>query len=355
LEKSKLAEDLMKLRFLLCGSSILFLLAVSGLAAPQSVEAPSRRFEFTYHCAIQNIPRGAHLVRVWIPLASSDAHQSATIRKISASVPTRLTRSARSGNRMLYAEFRRPGLSTAEFTISYDVTRKKYSEGNYASLMRYNEDPAPWSPALERFLEPDRLIPTGGIIREISDSQTRAKEGEVNKAYALYNYVFHTMRYDKSGSGWGRGDALWACDAHHGNCTDFHSLFIALARAQNIPARFSIGFPLPRDSSRGSIPGYHCWAEFYVHGLGWVPVDISEAWLTPSLHDFFFGTLDANRVRFSTGRDLTLTPKQAGPPVNYFVYPYVEVDGRPFTSVQKQFTFHDLGASAVRQSPGKGR
>jgi transglutaminase-like putative cysteine protease len=337
----------MKLRSALCASLILFLLACSALAAPESVEAPSRSFEFTYHCAIRQIPPNAHLVRIWIPVASSDAHQSVTIRKISASVAIHLTRNARSGNRMLYAEIRHPKVSTAEFTIKYDVTRREYSEGSYASLMRYNQDPEPLNPALVSFLEPDRLVPTGGIIKEIAYTQTRGRQGEINKAYSLYNYVFHTMRYDKSGTGWGRGDALWACDAHHGNCTDFHSLFIALARSQKIPARFSIGFPLPRDSSEGSISGYHCWAEFYVHGLGWVPVDISEAWLTPSLHDFYFGSLDASRVRFSGGRDLTLTPKQAGPPVNYFVYPYVEVDGRPLTSMQNKFTFYDLARSVT--------
>jgi transglutaminase-like putative cysteine protease len=332
----------MRFRCGLWALPILLLAAASAVAAPQSVEAPSRHFEFTYYCAIQRVPPGAHLVRVWIPVASSDAHQSVTIRRISASVPTRLTRSTPSGNRMLYAQFRLSQHSAAKFTIIYDVTRRKYSDGDYARLMRYNQDPSSWSPSLETYLQPNRLVPTDGIIKEISDAETRGEQGEISKAYSLYNYVFHTMRYDKSGSGWGRGDALWACDAHHGNCTDFHSLFMALARSQNIPARFSIGFPLPRDSSQGSIPGYHCWAEFYVHGLGWVPVDISEAWLTPSLHDFFFGSLDDNRVQFSTGRDLTLVPKQAGPPVNFFVYPYAEVDGRPFASIQKKFTFRDL-------------
>ncbi len=195
-------------------------------------------------------------------------------------------------------------------------------------------------------LQPDRLVPVTGLIKQIADREADTEQGEIAKAYALCNYVFHTMRYDKSGVGWGRGDALWACDAHHGNCTDFHSLFIALARSERIPARFAIGFPLPPGVSRGTIPGYHCWAEFYVRHVGWTPVDISEAWLTPSRHDFYFGSLDANRVRFSLGRDLTLNPKQQGPPVNFFVYPYVEIDGHPFTSVTKEFRFRDVGEEA---------
>jgi len=37
--------------------------------------------------------------------------------------------------------------------------------------------------------------------------------------------------------GWGRGDAKWACDAKFGNCTDFHSYFMGLARSKGPPAR----------------------------------------------------------------------------------------------------------------------
>jgi transglutaminase-like putative cysteine protease len=161
----------------------------------------------------------------------------------------------------------------------------------------------------------------------------------VAKAKAAYDYLFTTMRYDKAGSGWGRGDAVWACDAKHGNCTDFHSPFIGMLRADGIPARFDIGFPLPDNKDQGDIPGYHCWAEFYATKIGWVPVDISEAWKAKEKQDYFFGTVDANRVQFSTGRDITLSPKQSGPALNYFVYPYVEVDGKPYDKLDKQFSF----------------
>ncbi len=76
-------------------------------------------------------------------------------------------------------------------------------------------------------------------------SHAEGKTQPLDKARAIYDYVFTTMRYDKTGTGWGHGDVLYACDAKKGNCTDFHSLFIAMARSQGIPGRFEIGFPLP--------------------------------------------------------------------------------------------------------------
>jgi transglutaminase-like putative cysteine protease len=152
------------------------------------------------------------------------------------------------------------------------------------------------------------------------------------------------MEYKKEGKGWGRGDAEWACDSRFGNCTDFHSLFISLARSEKIPAKFEIGFPLPPQRGKGEIPGYHCWAWFLPDGKGWVPVDISEANRNPKMRDYYFGNLTENRVTFSTGRDINLLPAQDGPPLNYFIYPYVEVGGRPYPAdkVERQFSYEDV-------------
>ena len=105
-----------------------------------------------------------------------------------------------------------------------------------------------------------------------------------------------------------------------------------------------MGFPLPETVQEGSIPGYHCWAEFYVSGPGWVPVDISDANKDPKRKEYFFGHLSPDRVAFSTGRDLTLVPKQDGPPLNFLVYPYVEVGGKPYPQekVERHFRYEDL-------------
>src|SRR5258708_40263848 len=110
------------------------------------------------------------------------------------------------------------------------------------------------------------------------------------------------MGYGKSGEGWGRGDAMWACDSKRGNGTDFHSVLIGTMRSSGIPARFEIGFPLRENRNEGDIPGYHyCWAEFYVEGIGWVPVDASEVSKNPPKRDYFFAAVDADRVMSTYG------------------------------------------------------
>jgi transglutaminase-like putative cysteine protease len=169
-------------------------------------------------------------------------------------------------------------------------------------------------------------VPLDGVIAELSAQETRGIQDPLEKARAIYNYVIATMRYDKSGTGWGNGDAIWACTAKRGNCTDFHSLFIGMMRAAAIPARFEIGFPLPADQHDGAVAGYHCWAQFYVEPYGWIPVDASEAWKHPEKKNYFFGAHDDNRLQFTVGRDIRLDPPQRGDPLNYFIYPYAELD-----------------------------
>ena len=163
----------------------------------------------------------------------------------------------------------------------------------------------------------------------------------------IYDVVNKHMRYSKVGTGWGQGDSVWACDSGFGNCSDFHSLFISIARAEGIPAKFEMGFPLPEKRGEGEIVGYHCWAKFRPEGKDWVPVDISEANKNPRLKDYYFGNLSENRVTFTTGRDLELVPRQKGGALNFFIYPYVEVDGQMLGAdqVRGKYTFRDLEES----------
>ncbi len=313
---------------------------------------PNRKFRFTYSFTVKDIPAGTKLIRIWVPVAHTDEHQTVRLVNVKSPVPTRMTEDAEYGNQILYAEIHNPVQTSLDFSLLYEVNRREYSRGDYKQLETKDTKPGVVPASMERYLQPDKLIPIDGKIKELAIQVTGSKPDTVDKAKAAYDYLFTTMKYDKSGTGWGRGDAVWACDAKHGNCTDFHSPFIGMMRADNIPARFDIGFPLPENKDRGDIAGYHCWAEFFARNIGWVPVDISEAWKAKEKSDYFFGTVDANRVQFSTGRDITLSPKQDAGPINYFVYPYVEVDGKTYDSLNKQFSFEEMSGAENTATSG---
>src|SRR5581483_2308349 len=303
----------------------------------------SRHFTFHYAFTVKNVDSGKK-VRVWIPLAQTDSFQEVKVLSFKGDLPLKKMREFKHGNEILYADVEKAAQPEFHFDVEYDVVR--HERIAFATPPRITKTAlTPQERQLD--LQPDALVPTSGLPADLAKQVTRGKSDPVEKARAIYDYVFATMKYDKTGTGWGRGDVLYACDAKKGNCTDFHSLFIAMARSQQIPSRFEIGFPLPADKHSGEIAGYHCWAEFFEPRTGWVPIDISEAWKHQEKKDYFFGAHDANRIQFTMGRDLELSPSQAGKPLNYFVYPYVEVAGQEFPNVALAFSFADEGAQTA--------
>ncbi|MHB8503995.1 MAG: transglutaminase-like domain-containing protein [Candidatus Acidiferrales bacterium] len=305
-------------------------------------EAVTRSFEFTYQVHFPATENPAGPVRLWIPLPQPDGYQDLSFLHIDSSVAHSESRDPEYNDS--FAVFK-PTVQQAaagfDVTLCFTATRHEHKvalDGASKSVSVSSSS----DPMLHRYLQPDKLVPLNGVISELAKEHTAGDITQLEKARHIYEYVVSTMRYDKSGHGWGRGDAVWACTSKRGNCTDFHSLFIGMMRTSGIPARFEIGFPLPEGKTEGDIAGYHCWAEFYLVGVGWVPVDASEAWQFPAKHDYFFGAHDVNRVFFTYGRDIHLSADQKGDPLNYFIYPYAEVNGQPVKNMQTHFSFRDV-------------
>ena len=268
-------------------------------------------FEFVYRAKIPLIEKSALL---WIPVATSDAFQEVVLIDIESPLSGQTITDRDFGNRLLYFKLDKKHTGS-EIVLRYQVKRREKSPYVSSEI------------ELANYLRPERLTPFHLEFKRLAEKEIDSKMGQQAKARALYEHVLRRMRYDKSGIGWGRGDALYACDVKTGNCTDFHAYFIALSRSVGIPARFSIGATIPTGKDEGPVGGYHCWAEFYADGK-WFPIDISEAWKTPSLANYYFGNQPANRIEFTRGRDLIVTPSPSSGPINFLIYPILEVQGR---------------------------
>jgi transglutaminase-like putative cysteine protease len=75
-----------------------------------------------------------------------------------------------------------------------------------------------------------------------------------------------------------------------GVCQDHAHVFIAAARAMEVPARYVSGYLMMDD--RVDQEATHAWAEAFVEGLGWVGFDVANQ-ISP----------DPRYVRVATGRD----------------------------------------------------
>ena len=301
----------------------ILLLAATAFAAERKIIRDVDRFELIYELRLPQLMKPGTM---WIPLARTDAHQKFQVLAIESSVAWRKTRDAKHENELLILQPRSSD-SGERVRIRYQVTRLE--------KMPHAESGDP-----QQHLKPEKLVPLNIRFTDIANEVTKGIAGDRARGKAIYRHVLTHMKYSKAGKGWGRGDALYACDARKGNCTDFHAYFIALCRAAKIPARFAIGFMIPADCDAGAIGGYHCWAEFYANSK-WVPLDISEADKHPELADYYFGHHPANRLELSRGRDIVVQPAPKAGPFNYCFGPHLEVDGNT-VPVKATFKFKRL-------------
>ncbi len=137
------------------------------------------------------------------------------------------------------------------------------------------------------------LAPTENIqsdapeIRELARKIVSGTSDDFKKVAKLAIWVNRNVKYDERYATENK-DALWVLKHRRGVCAEFTTLFIALARAVGIPAKYSYVYALGKNGWES-----HAIAEVYIYGR-WIPVDV--LWLE-------IGNLDATHVYFSSYRD----------------------------------------------------
>lgn len=296
---------------------------------------------------IKDVPKGARAIDLWLPVASDTDGQRVTRTKVNWPNGGMIATEPKYGNRIYHVRFEAPfdNLIKSEklgAELSYDIERTEIvvPEAKEVAQSAPQKDPKDFFP----YLQPNSLIPITGRIETIAQGLNLENDGPILAARKIYDYLIDEMTYDWQADGAGEGDVLWACDSKTGDCTDYHSMFLALCRNRGIPADHEFGFPIRSPRESGRIPSYHCWGRFYVEGVGWIPIDASEADKHPELRAYNFGSQADNLMKFTHGRDVVLEPPQQGPPINYFIHPYVEIDGKKHDGIDYTVRYKNLTA-----------
>jgi transglutaminase-like putative cysteine protease len=284
----------------------------------------------------------AESVRLWIPYPVSNDNQKIENVSINGNYKYNgIHREAENGNMILYAEWYNPQ-DFPRLNFSYDIWRSEVFLKNFSA----EEGVLPID--VEKFLVPTILGPTDGIVKENADEITEGLTTILSKSTAIYDYLIENGERDPNLNFCGEGDVCELLQILKGKCVDFSSVFVALSRSSGVSAREILG---TRISKNGDITGaYHCRAEFYLPNYGWVPVDpsdVAKLMLNEDLdiddpkvveaRDYYFGAQTETYVDLSTGRDITLNPEQHAGPLNYFMYPYAEVNGEPLDFISQEY------------------
>ncbi|MCG6930265.1 MAG: transglutaminase domain-containing protein [Desulfofustis sp.] len=308
----------------------IFMLLLASLAS--GAQHRSGTVTLTVDLSRQPIGKEA---RLWVPYPVSDARQViSNIRVEGDFAVSAVYTDQENGTPILYAHWPEEAASRT-LVMSFTVDRQEIRQTDLPAV-----EP-PWNPSdYAQYLKSTSLGPVDGPVKLLADSIVADKKTVLEKARAIYDWTVDNMYRDPETIGCGTGDVCLLLQKPGGKCTDISSVFVALSRAAGIPARELFSIRLGKAADEDISTWQHCWAEFFLPGYGWVtvdPADVRKAMLVENLEldndktrayrEFFWGGADPYRVVIAQGRDVVLNPRQAGPPLNTFGYPYAEVGG----------------------------
>lgn len=300
----------------------------------------NRRFNVAFDFDLSHVTRAQ--TALWVPLPPSNDFQSVGAFAIEAYGKEYTISSSNSyGANALYIKWDKEEQKKLTVSFLAQTSPLKNPLKPRGAEYRLND-------YIKSFTKPTRHVQTDGIVSEISNKISANKKDPIAKARAIYDWVVENMYRDPNVKGCGAGDAKEALEQkrYGGKCLDISAVFVALLRAQNIPAREIMGVRLGSSyiskafGASSDITGaQHCRAEFFIEGYGWIrsdPADITKLRLTEGIDrgsarekeiaDLYFGSFESNWMALNHARDFELYPKPVQFPLDQFNYPYAEAD-----------------------------
>jgi hypothetical protein len=307
------------------------LVLASGLLAQSE-----RHFSFHYGVTVKGLSPGD---KVQI-CAHAEPFQDVKVISAKGDLPLKKTHESVSGNEMYYASSSKGKAPDLQFEIVYEVVRREHlTLGIYAPHL---EALTLSSKENKQYLSPDTLVPVTRLPAELAVKTSGGQTTPLGKARAIYDYVLANMQYDRTGTGWGARRCALCLRCQERRLCGFSFFIHRNGAIPGDPSTIRNGIfpagwePLRRDCRLRLLGGILRTARRMGPGRYLRGVEASRA------EHYFFGALDANRVQFTVGRNLELNPRQAAQELNYFIYPYVEVQGKEYPNISLALSFSDL-------------
>jgi transglutaminase-like putative cysteine protease len=284
-----------------------------------------QKYQVDYNVAIHNLDFAMNDLRVYLPIPGEwEAQKDVHIVEILPQ-PAHQGVEATTGNAMLYWHPSGSALLQGDANFSLQFTFTAYetvTKIDPGAILPYRTDASEYQPYTwpEKYIESD-----DPEIIQLADEIAAGETNPYRLERKFYNYIIGHFYYKVLHQG--LNGAKYLLKNSRGECGDYAALFVALSRAKGIPARPVAGY--------WAISGQdqtHVWAEFYLEGYGWIPVDPTAGQRNGAKLNYYFGNMDNQRVILSKGYNVPLTPE--GP--DGFVAPLLQVplwwfkgDGNP--------------------------
>ena len=235
--------------------------------------------------------------------------------------------------------------SKIQIRQEYSVSRSRVETNVNVALLRTTG----WNNPLlyAAYTEADEFLPAdNAVIKKMCRQIIGSETNPYNQARRIYTFLTSEIKVRESRAADASRAILTALEEKSGSAYDLALLFCTFARAAGIPAIPTAGLLV--DQEQRAV--LHWWAEFYINGFGWVPVDPALASGIPfdtgiaGKGRWYFGNLDAYHIAFSRGAQ-TQAPMLANGKTTEKVRSYA------FRSIWEEATPNISGYSALWRIP----
>jgi hypothetical protein len=169
------------------------------------------------------------------------------------------------------------------YSLEFEIEAQRF-------VIENNDLKTEYPAGIEKYLSSTENIQSDDeLIRKLAETITKDASDDFEKVTKIAKWIYENLEYDESYAGENK-DALWVLNNRRGVCAEYTTLFIALARAIGIPARYVHVYAYGKNGWES-----HAIAEVY---LGrWVPVD--ALWMEVGWVDathIFFGSYTDNQI-----------------------------------------------------------
>ncbi len=287
----------------------------------------SIKFDGTYWYILDNITEVGPDAefKLWMSIPTSDVSQDLMFSNIYPK-PSEISEDIEQGNQIgIWSLI--PEQDHLTLLVKMEISGESHpvlTNVNAADAKPYNKD----SKLFKRFTASGDWIDTEGAVLDKALSIVGDRTNPYLQAKAIFSWMNDNMTFAPANQA--ERSAKTTLLRRNGDCGQYSILFTAMCRSLEIPTRVVSGFWING--------GQHRWAEFYIEGEGWIPVDVAAAQVLMPDHvifseaekdsflkqrkiatsdpEWFFGNSPASLIRVTTGNNITV-PSKTGKTVRF--------------------------------------
>lgn len=258
------------------------------------VEPVTYSITYTLTVPANTVPEG-EVIRAWMPLPRTDVPRQKDFRLTDVSEPDYIISPDRYVHKSIYMEKKAVKDSAAVF--SYSFTYTAFAQYDHFDALK---DIRPYDTLSGEYRKYTQAVPphivTDGKVAELAQKIVGNETNPYLQLQKVFSYI--SQNYPWAGAreySTIESIPLYVLENGHGDCGQVTLLFISMCRSLGIPARWESGWML----HPGAV-NLHDWAEAYLEGIGWIPIDQSFGLQPQPVEHFYSRGIDAYRMAVNT-------------------------------------------------------